>query len=99
MAWIRSNKKGSGGGCGGNYTDTAWDGTLIANTYIDVNTGSQVNYNGWSSTDFIDIGSATVLYRCGSMTNVNYNCFYNSSKARISSFGAGSATTVPSNAK
>lgn len=96
MAWIRSNKKSSGGG---DYTDTAWDGTLIANTYIDVNTGSQLSYNGWSSTDYIDINSAEKLYRCGSIVNVNYNAFYNSSKAYISGFGAGSITNAPANAK
>ena len=96
MGWIRSNKKSAGGG---NYTDTAFDGSLVDNTYIDTSNGQQLSYGGWSSTNYIDIGSATILFRCGGFVEWNYNVFYDSNKSYISAFGGGSTTNIPSNAK
>lgn len=97
MAWypvIFSN----GGGGGGNYTDTAWDGSLVSNIYIDKNNGREVSYNGWSATDYIDISGQTTVYRSGKIVGADYNAWYDSSKNFISGFGSGSADTVPANA-
>ena len=100
MTWFKCQfGNGGGGSSSGDYTDTLWDGSVIANTYIDTNTGNQISYNGWSSTDYLDLQDADVLYRTGGMSTINYNAFYNSNKTYISGFGAGTAIAIPSTAK
>lgn len=78
-----------------------WDGTLIANKYIDKNNGNEVNYNGWSCTDFLEISDNTtnLLYRINRINLADYNAFYDSSKTFISGFGTGYLDTIPNNAK
>lgn len=97
MAWypvIFSN----GGGGGGNYTDSLWDGTLIPNVYIEQN-GTEVSYNGWSATDYLEIPNVSTIYRAGQITTASYNAWYDENKTFISFFGARSIDTVPNNAK
>lgn len=98
MAWypVIFNNGGSGGG--GNYTDAAWDGSLVSNVYIDRSSGNEVPYSGWSATDYIDISGQTTVYRSGKIVGADYNAWYDSSKNFISGFGSGSADTVPANA-
>ena len=84
---------------GGNLTDDCWNGEKVDDTYLDTANGELLPYGGWSTTSFIDLGESTKLYRCGKFSLVNYNCFYNSNKEYISSFGSGSITNIPNNAK
>ena len=97
MAWFRCS--GGSGGAGSNYTDSAWDGSLNENVYIDKTNGQEVAWTGWAATDYIDIGGQTVIYRGGKISGADYNAWYDSSKAFISGFGNGSMDTVPQNAK
>lgn len=96
MAWFRCGGGSSSGG--GNLTDTVWNGTLIADTYI-TNNGQAVTYGGWSATDYLDLNGSAYVYRVGKIAAVNYNAFYDSNKTFISFFGADSIRAVPSNAK
>lgn len=61
--------------------------------------GVEVGYGGWSSTDYIDIGDATKLYRYGYIESAEWNAFYNANKGFISVPGPSGITNVPSNAK
>lgn len=91
-----------GGGAGGNYSDDLFDGTLISNTYIDKTNGSLVPYNGWSSTDFIDVSKINDFYICGAVafsSDRDYNAWYDGDKNFISSLWLSSHITVPSTAK
>lgn len=88
----------------GNFTDSLFDGTLIANKYIKNDTGVETTYNGWSATDYLDVSGITEIYVSGDMlqvsaTNRKYNAWYDSSKATISTFNITSKLTVPSSAK
>lgn len=96
MAWIRSHKKGSGGG---NIIGIE-HGTLVNDVFIADNNGAEVAYAGWSATDYIDTMGADKLYRTGCFYTADYNAFYDSNKQFISSFrSATSITSVPSGAK
>lgn len=91
-----------GGGGGGNYSDDIYDGTLISNTYINNTDGSLVPYNGWSSTDFIDVSKINDFYICGSVafsSDRDYNAWYDGEKNFIAKLWLGSHITVPSTAK
>ena len=71
---------------------------LIANTYINQNTGAQQNYNGWSSCDYIDVEGfkyIQVPYPF-SKSNYKYGAYYDKDKKRISNTAS---LTIPSNAK
>lgn len=78
-----------------------WDGTLIANKYINKTNGQEVAYNGWSCTDFLEISGNTnsSLYRLNIIYLADYNAFYDSNKNFISGFGSGYVDTIPNNAK
>ena len=77
-----------------------WDKSLIANTYID-RYGNQVNYNGWSSTDYLEISDNTTdyIYRIGTIVSASYNAWYDENKTFISSFAGRYTDSIPSNAK
>lgn len=101
MAWYPVIFNNGGGG-GGNYTDTAWDGSLVPNTFIDRNTGRELQYTGWSATDYIDISGLTTVYRCGKIASADYNAFYDSNKNYISTFYTtenNGGNPIPANAK
>lgn len=82
-----------------------WDKSLISNIYIDTSNGSEIAYNGWSATDFIDISdnSDGVIYRLGRISQATYNAFYDSEKNFISSIPTvginNGGNTIPANAK
>lgn len=97
MGWVQCIGQNGGGG-GGNYTDSRFDGTLKANTYIDAG-GVEVSYNGWSSTDFIDVSDLEEIYLNGSQLSEAYNAWYDSGKNFISMFGMSYKLTIPANAK
>ena len=91
---INYTGKYSGGG-GGDYQSLDLD--LIANTYIDGN-GVEQTYNGWSSTDYLDIDGQSTIFVCG--TTGQYNAWYDSSKQFIQSVTVGAGVlAVPSGAK
>ena len=80
-----------------------WDQTLIPNVYIDLNNGSEISYNGWSATDYLDISdnSDGVVYRLGKIAQNVYNAFYDTNKNFISSFngvGYNGGNIIPNNA-
>lgn len=80
-----------------------WDYSSVPNVYIDLNNGSEIAYNGWSATDFIDISSITdgVVYRLGQISVSVYNAFYDTNKNYISGFqgvGYNGGNTIPNNA-
>ena len=80
-----------------------WDQSLIPNVYIDLNNGSEIAYNGWSATDYIDISDNTdgIVYRLGQIGGSVYNAFYDTNKNFISSFngvGYNGGNTIPANA-
>ena len=84
------------GGGGGNDDYKVISPTLIPDTYIAAS-GAEVSYNGWSSTDFIDLdGYSFVIF----VNNGNYWDFYDSSKNPI---GRSALTDykcqIPANAK
>lgn len=56
-------------------------GSLIKNTYIDATNGNEIEYNGWDSTDFLDISK----YKGIVIKNHDdkYNACYDSSKNSI----------------
>lgn len=100
MAYYKVTKKQSGGS-GGNATYTALD-TWIANKYISDTDGSEVSYNGWSATDFLDVSgtSLTVVGLSGTSGQVSYNAFYDTTKAFISNFSfTTQIISIPSTAK
>lgn len=97
MTWFRCS--GGGSSSGGGYEDIFIGVPIIANTYID-ESGQEIPYGGWSSTDFIAIpDGADYIYRNGSISSSNYNAFYTNSKTFISFFGSASKDGVPTNAK
>ena len=74
MAWIRCiGSSGSGGG--GNAQSLELD--LKPNTFID-NGGVEVSYNGWTSTDFIDISAYSTIYTISLYER--FNAFYDENK-------------------
>lgn len=84
------------------YTDILSNETLIPNVYIDKNNGSQVGYNTWSATDYIDVEGITDLYLCSSATSAadrEYNAWYDSNKTFIGNFWLVPHITVPSTAR
>lgn len=71
---------------------------LIANTYINQNTGNQQGYSNWSSCDYIDVEGFNYIqvpYPFRS-SNYIYGAYYDKDKKRISNTAS---LTVPSNAK
>lgn len=96
MGWVQCIRQNGGGG--GNYTDSRFDGTLIANTYIATG-GVEAPYNGWSSTDFIDVSGLEEIYLNGSGLSDSYNAWYDSGKNFISMFAQSYKLTIPANAK
>ena len=89
---------GNGGQGGGNYTDSIWDGSLVANTYIDAS-GNEISYNDWSSTDYIDVSGVNTIYYCGNVTSdTEWNYWYDSSKNPLSRLLLSSIITRPNNA-
>lgn len=58
---------------------------LIPNTYIHRYTGDLISYDGWSSTDFIEVIPNEVIAFATAARDV-YNAFYDSSKVFISNF-------------
>ena len=102
MAWYRcSNNLGT-------YDKYEIDNTtLISNTYIDENNGTEVSTNGWSATDFLTVsGNSLVVVGCilGYGTNV-YNAFYDENKNYVSRLtlpraaDSGAPIVIPSNVK
>jgi len=80
-----------------------WNQTLISNVYIDVSTGAELAYNGWSATDYLDLSDNTdgIVYRLGQIAQNVYNAFYDTNKNFISSFGNvgyNGGNTIPNNA-
>lgn len=57
---------------------------LIPNTYIVASNGETRTYNGWSSTDYIDITNGCVIYTA---TDIVYNGLYDENKNFISGSG------------
>lgn len=98
MAWFESHLNSGGSGGGGNFTDSAWDGSVINNCYI-ASDGTQQAYNGWSATDYINIEGTTKIYRWSNISSASYNAWYDSNKNFISFFGSSEIDTVPNNAK
>ena len=71
---------------------------LIANTYINENSGAQQNYRGWSSSDYIDVEGfkyIQVPYPFP-QSDYKYGAYYDKDKRRISNT---SSFVIPSNAK
>ena len=50
------------------------------NTYVDNNTGDLIPYDGWESTDYIDVSQGYALSR---NVDSNYTAFYDEQKNRI----------------
>lgn len=71
---------------------------LIANTYIDQNTGNQQGYNGWSSSDYIDVEGFNYIQMPYPFrdSDYKYGAYYDKDKKRISNTAS---LTIPSNAK
>lgn len=86
-------KSGEGGG---NDSYKVIFPTVIPNTYIAIS-GAEASYNGWSSTDFIDLdGYAYIIFA----NNQDYWGFYNSNKKYIGRVKlTDSKCQIPTNAK
>lgn len=86
-----------GYGAGGGGIENM-DLNLTPDVYID-GSGNEISYNGWSATDFLEIENRDV-YIAYSYESNNYNAFYDSSKAFISTFSSTSGKlTIPTGAK
>lgn len=75
--------------------------TIIENSYVETN-GTITPYNGWSRTDYFDVGGKTeIKYSFGGVSE--YCCYYDADKVFISSFSILNTTNgsvpVPANAK
>lgn len=72
---------------------------LIANYYIEHN-GTQIAYNNWSCTDFIEVTPGETL-KVACADNRDYNCWYDTSKQFLTYFRLAatgySELTVPAN--
>lgn len=77
--------KDSGGG-GGEVEYLINPNTLVANTYISNHDGSEVTYNGWSSTPFIKVTAGETLKVAGANYGIIYNGYYDDTKTFISNF-------------
>lgn len=55
--------------------------TVYKNYYVDSATGDLVPYNGWTSTDYIDVSQG---YMLSEKLSPNYTAFYDEQKNRIS---------------
>lgn len=78
------------------------DITLIENKYISNSNGTEIVYNTWDCTDFIDISGDKFIYYLNSTTGDIYNAFYDSNKTFISNFTSSAGRTevyIPTNAK
>lgn len=95
--WVRC--MGGNGGAGGNYDEIPL--TLIPDTYIDRSTGAESPYNGWSSTDYIDVSSISDFYMCAdnASSGQNYNAFYTENQVFISAFSMAGHITIPATAR
>lgn len=71
--------------------------TIKKNVYINTN-GSEITYNGWDDTDFIDVSGYSKIY-CN--INNQWNCWYKEDKTFLSNANFTSKTylDVPSGAK
>ena len=100
MAWFESHlNSGGGSGGSGNYTDSAWDGSIIVGCYVETD-GHEVPYDpSWSATDYLDISGQTNVYRSGGIEMASYNCWYDENKTFISFFQRATVNAVPNNAK
>lgn len=54
---------------------------IISNAYINVQTGNQESYNGWSASDFVPINALYLKVTC--VRNLGYSVLYNASKEFI----------------
>ena len=97
MGWVQCIGQNGGGG-GGNYTDSRFDGNLKNNTLIGTG-GVETAFNGWSSTDFIDVSGLEEIYLNGLQLSDSYNAWYDSGKNYISMFAQSYKLTIPANAK
>ena len=55
---------------------------VIPNTYINTGTGNQMNYSGWSSSDFIPL-TESVYTKITSENTLSYNILYDETKTKI----------------
>ena len=69
------------------------------NTYISNSDGSLIRYNGWSSTEYVEVTEGSTI-RISWSTSSSYNAWYGSEKRFISAFSANTVTDikVPANA-
>ena len=75
---------------------------IIPNTYISNANGTEVSYNGWDSTNFIDIGDIGGFISVSENGSSIYNVYYDSNKTFLSSFTILSDENlyiIPTNAK
>lgn len=84
---------------GSNKLELSWtDGC-----YIEIEgeqAGEAVLYDRWRYSDYVDIDGVTVLSTTTTAAdNMQYNAFYDSSKAFVASFKAGESVPVPGNVK
>lgn len=74
----------------------------VLDTYVSQSTGEDIDYNGWTATDFIDVSNMHNLYVYTDRSS-SYNVFYDVNKEYISWFwirsGQQNEISVPSNAK
>lgn len=75
----------------GQNSGVAYHVTLINDTYIDENDGSEIYYAGWSATDYLSCAGVEDILIRKLQENVNeyksiYNAFYDENKQFISSF-------------
>ena len=102
MAWYRcSNNLGT-------YNKYEIDNTtLINNTYINENNGTEVSATGWSATDFLTVRGNSLVF-IGNILNYGtniYNAFYDENKDYVSRLtlpriaDSGTPIVIPSTAK
>lgn len=60
---------------------------IVTNTYIDTGNGAEIAYNGWSSSNYIDIGNYDDWIIVGDSEFLSeWNAFYDENKNFVSSF-------------
>ena len=84
MAWIRSHKKGSGGG---SSVEALVDhDNLVSNVFINPGSGAETPQNGWSATPFVEVTPGETLTFATKNNGSYYFSWYDENQEWLNGF-------------